>query len=122
MFCLIGVITLVQIVPIQINPWSYIMGLIRTSLVGDLEKQVADLTKDMLDEKVNNKRWNILDFANTCRQGRRHTKEEWEHCLEELSWYESYCERHNIPNGVMEETSKYLRGLYQKILHENDFL
>lgn len=119
---LIGTMTIFQISPIKINPWSWIMRNIRKVLVGDLEKSVNELSKEFMDERVNNKRWNILDFANSCRQGRKHTKEEWEHCLDELRWYEHYCEKKHIPNGVMEESAKYLRNVYHERLMKNDFL
>lgn len=119
---IIGAITLVQIVPIKIDPWSMIGKALKGWLVGDIEVRLDDLSSEILAEKVNNARWNVLDFANTCRQGRKHTHEEWQHCLNELSWYERYCEKHNIPNGVMEECSKYLRDTYQTRLEKNDFL
>lgn len=123
LFTVIGTVTIIQIAPIKINPWKYIFLCIKKWLgIGDLESKIANLTKDLLDEKVNNKRWNILNFGNSCRQGRRHTKEEWDHALAELSWYETYCEKHNIANGVIEQMALYLRGEYQKLLRDNDFL
>lgn len=121
-FTIVGAITFVQITPIKINPWSWIGKQIRKVLVGDIEKTIKDIQKEFADEKINNKRWQVLNFANSCRQGRLHTKEEWEHCLEELKWYESYCVQHSIPNGVMEESAKYLRTRYHDHLHNNDFL
>lgn len=122
LFTLIGAVTIIQIAPIKIDPWKWLVRLIKNAIVGDLEKEIKDLSKDVLDEKVNTKRWNVLDFANSCRQGRRHTKEEWEHCISELTWYDDYCERHEIPNGVMIECGKYLRNQYHEHLIKNDFL
>lgn len=121
-FTFIGAVTLVQITPIKLNPWSWVGKQIRRIIVGDLEKTVNDLKKEFVDEKINNKRWHVLDFANSCRQGRAHTKEEWEHCLDELRWYETYCIKHSVPNGVIEECAKYLRDVYHDRLHKNDFL
>lgn len=119
---LVGTVTVIQIVPIKLNPWSWLAETIKNALIGDLEKEVKALQKDMLDEKVNVKRWNILDFQNSCLQERRHTKEEWEHCIDELAWYEDYCKRHEIPNGVMVECGEYLRTSYRRRLEQNDFL
>lgn len=122
LFTLIGAITVIQITPIKIDPWKWFFRSIKNALVGDLEKEIHDLSKDVLDEKVNTKRWNVLDFANSSRQGRRHTKEEWDHCISELKWYDDYCERHKIPNGVMIECGKYLRNEYHEHLKNDDFL
>lgn len=119
---LVGTITVIQIMPIKIDPWSWLAKNIKNTLIGDLEREIKSLQKDMLDEKVNNKRWNILNFSNSCLQKHKHTREEWDHCIDELSWYDDYCERHNIPNGVMEECSNYLRETYRERLEQNDFL
>lgn len=123
MFALIGTVTIIQIAPIKINPWASLFALVKKWIgITELEGKITNLTKDLLDEKVNNKRWNILDFGNSCRQGRTHTKEEWDHVLSELSWYEVYCEKHHIANGVIEQMAFYLREEYLKLLKTNDFL
>lgn len=120
---ILGTITLVQIVPIKINPWSWIAKGIRKSLgVTDISDKFDKLQKDFMDEKIDRKRWNILDFGNSCMQGRRHTKEEWDHCLDDLRWYENYCQKHNISNGVIHEMAGFLRDKYKELLIKNDFL
>jgi len=70
---LFGAVTLIQISPIKINPWSWLGKTIRRALVGDLEAAVKSLTDDFTGEKVASKRWRVLDFANSCRQARMHT-------------------------------------------------
>lgn len=118
----VGVISLVQIAPIKIDPWTWLMKTVKNALIGDLEDELKTLQKEVLDEKINNKRWYILDFSNSCLQGRLHTEEEWKHCIAELAWYDNFCITNGIPNGVMEECGKYLRTTYQKLLKENNFL
>ena len=121
-FTILGAITLVQIAPIKIDPWSSLGRLIKLWLVGDIEADLKNLTTEVYEEKINNKRWNILNFTNSCRRNEKHTKEEWDHCISELKWYESYCEKKGIENGVIEESTKYLRDTYQDRLDKNDFL
>lgn len=121
-FTFFGAITIIQIVPIKVDPWSAITHWIKQAIVGDLERTMNELKKDVEQEKIDNKRWNILDFANSCRNNRLHTKEEWSHCLSQLKEYEEYCESHGIPNGVIEEDGKYLRELYKERNLKNDFL
>ena len=113
-----GSVTLVQIAPIKLNPWTFIGNCIN----GDLKKELSELKRDFEQTKAQDKRWHILSFANSCRNGKRHSKDEWEHLIAELKEYEEYTKRKQIPNGVFEEDAKYLRTLYQKISMENDFL
>lgn len=123
---LIGSFTLIQISPLKINPWSWLGKQIRQLIFGDsiseLEKEVKEIKKDLLDEKVSSRRWQVLNFSNSCLHGILHTKEEWDHCLADLEWYEEYCEKNDIPNGVMKECAKYLRKRYQEHLKNKDFL
>lgn len=121
-FTLFGGMTIIQFMPIKINPWSAIGKFIKKCIVGDLEKKVDALTADVEQERIDTKRWNILDFANSCRNGRAHTKEEWNHCLSQLKEYDDYCELNHISNGVITEDGKYLRELYQERNLKNDFL
>lgn len=119
---LIGTVTIIQVVPIRINPWSTLLSWIRRGILGDLETDVKELKRDFDEEKVNSKRWNILDFANSCRNGRLHTREEWQHVISQLKEYEVLTEVKGIENGVIEEEAKYLRKLYAERNEKNDFL
>lgn len=123
---LIGAFTVIQISPLKIDPWSWIGKQIRQLIFGesinDLDKEIKSLKKDLLEEKVSSRRWQILNFSNSCIRGVLHTKEEWDHCLVDLEWYEDYCAKNNIPNGVMKECTKYLRHRYQEHLKNEDFL
>lgn len=121
-FTLFGTLTIVQITPIKINPWSKILSLLKKCLIGDLDKRVNSLEKLVIDEKVENKRWNILQFANTCHRHVKHTREEWAHCLKELDWYDKFCKENDVPNGEMVACSAYLRSLYQDLLKSDSFL
>lgn len=115
------VVTLVEIVPIKINPWSSILRWIGSKTTGNLREIVWELKRDFEDYRANSLRWDILDFANSCRNGREHSKDEWRHVLDQLKFYEEYVEQHNINNGVFEEDAKYLRELYQERNKKNDF-
>ena len=115
---LFGAFTIFEIVPIKIYPWRWLSNL----LMGDIKKEIAQLKKEMTDTKVQNWRWNVLDFANSCKNGRRHTQDEWKHAISQLAEYENYIERNGIVNGVFEEDARYLREEYQERCKNNDFL
>lgn len=128
-FILFGGITLIQITPIKIDPWTKLMKWLGEVLSGNMQKQLNDLTADTesikrdLDNKItNDMRWNILDFSNSCKNDRCHTKEEWYHVISQIAEYENLIENKKIVNGVMEEESKYLKELYQERCQKNDFL
>lgn len=115
---LIGAVTLIEIVPVKIHPWKWATNL----LLGDIRKEISDLRNEVTETKVQTWRWNVLDFANSCRNGRRHSHDEWRHTMSQLAEYEAYIEKNKIPNGIFDEDAKYLRGLYQRLSDENDFL
>ena len=126
---LFGAVTIIQIAPIKINPWGFALNAIRRFLVGDLEKEIKEqrediqtLKNDFAQEKADNKRWNILDYANSCRNNRRHSKDEWHHVISQLKEYETFVAERGIDNGVMEEEARYLRKNYAEHCEQNDFL
>lgn len=119
---IVGAFTLVQIAPIKINPWGWIAKVIKKWLIGDLEKEVKDLKADFTEERVEQMRWTVLEFASSCGQGLKHRKDQWDKCLELLGRYEDYCQKNDIPNGVMDQTASYLKNKYQGHLKNNDFL
>ena len=118
----IGGATLIQIAPIKIDPWTKLFKWIGDIVNGDVKRELKELKREVECEKANNARWNILNFANTCRHGKRHSKEEWNHVIDQIYKYDAYVEEKGIDNGVFEEDAKYLKGLYQKISEKNDFL
>lgn len=122
-------LTLVEIAPIRINPWGALLKYIGkvtnselTEKFDKLEGELKQLKREFEVKNANDKRWDILDFSNSCRNGRKHGREEWEHVINQLKEYETYVEEHHIDNGVIEEETKYLRELYQERCRNNDFL
>ena len=113
-----GGMTLIEWVPIKLHPWKWIGNLV----FGEIRKDVQALRSEVMEMKVQNWRWNVLDFANSCKNGRRHTPDEWKHAISQLAEYESYIERSGIVNGVFEEDARYLREEYQEHCRKNDFL
>ena len=119
---ILGLFTLIEITPVKINPWTKILRFLGNSINGDIRKDVTELKRDFEETKAKDMRWHILDFSNSCRHGRMHSREEWVHVIEQLKEYEVYTETKEIENGVIEEEAKYLRRLYQERCEKNDFL
>lgn len=136
MVVLVGTVTLIEIVPIKINPWKSLLKWIGNVVnaedrkqikeinnkLDQVEKDVSEIKHEREEDKAKQMRWHILDFVNSCRHGRKHTREEWNHAISELADYEEYTERKHITNGVIQEDAKYLRELFQENNRINNFL
>ena len=142
-FWVIVLLSIVEITPIKIKPWSFIFEWIgrRTNValsnkidniensqkemsdkVGGMQTQIDVMKREFEVKNANDWRWDILDFFNSSRNNRPHSKEEWEHAIDQVKKYEKHVERHEIDNGVLEEASRWLRNEYQKHIDANDFL
>lgn len=119
---LFGAITLIEVTPIKINPWGALFKWIGKAVNGDIQKDLVELKRDFEETKAQDKRWRILEFSRSCRNGVQHSREEWKHAISELAEYEQYTEKKHITNGVMEEDAKFLRELYHERNRKNDFL
>ena len=134
---LIVILTLIQITPIKINPWSWLAQKIGKAMnkeviekvdkledkIGDLEKKI-DAEKESMDEyKARQSRIRILRFGDEIRNQQLHTKEHFDDILTDIDMYERYCESHkDFRNGISVQTIKYIKKVYDKRLEKNDFL
>lgn len=116
---LIIISTIVQIAPIQINPWSALMDWIGKSANKSLRKDVDQLRHAVVDLWVSEHRRRILTFARECRRGVDHSMEEWRFVIANMEEYENYCRRNKIDNGVIKEDSAYVRELYHELLRQH---
>lgn len=67
-------------------------------------------------------RTHILDFANTCFNKRRHTKQEFENIIDENAKYEELVEKYGIKNNVYKEDYDFIIKVYHKCQEEGSFL
>lgn len=112
----------IQISPIKINPWSALFKWVAQMLTGDLKTKLDSICDEVRTNEKDRIRWEVLDFANSCRNGRRHTKDEFEHIIELNKKYNHLLTLTNDSNGVFEEEYKYIQRLYAERLEKNDFL
>lgn len=136
-FCAFILAIFIQITPaIKWNPITAFFKWISKLLVADLRKDVADMRSDFADLKKDvtevNKaiddnekdriRWEILDFANSCRNDRKHTKDEFQHIIDLHDKYDKLLEKTGDTNGVFEEEYQFILRLYHERQEKNDFL
>ena len=80
-----------------------------------LRSELDTEKRERREETANNIRWFILSFAQECRKGEEHDKEQWSFALSQAKRYETYCKKHDIDNGVIEADTQYIRGLYDEL-------
>lgn len=126
----------VQISPIKCNPWTALLSWIGRVITRDVMREVEGIKADLADVRRQQKqqqleqdenemdriRSEVLDFANSCRNKRRHTKEEFDHIFDLNDKYKALLEKNGQQNGRFEEAFAYICTLYRKCMDENDFL
>lgn len=113
---LLIVLTLVQVAPIRINPWSTIARTIGKALN-------ADLNEKMDANEAKTARYRILRFDDEIRHKMRHSKEHFDQIIEDVDTYERYCQDHpRFPNGKAVSATDNVKRTYEKCKDENSFL
>lgn len=122
--------TLVQISPIKIDPWTWIAIKIGRAINGEVIDKVDALSKDFQKNKEDNdEQWaslsrsHILRFGDEILHGVSHSKEHFDQILLDITKYEAYCETHpKYINNIANATIEQIKKTYQKCLDENKFL
>ena len=127
---LLFLMTLIQITPIKINPWSWICRCIGRALNGEVLSKVDILSKELADHKAKSEerhatlcRAHILRFGDEVLHGIPHSKEGYDNILLDIDSYEEYCEKHpGYKNNVALATIAHIKKMYHKHLEEDSFL
>jgi len=119
----------IQVTPIKVNPWSALFKWIGKTITGNacskidgLIDKVEKIEKDVKNNEKDRIRWEILDFANSCRNNRKHTRDEFQHIVALNDKYKRLLQETNDTNGVFEVEYNYIQDLYAERLEKNDFL
>lgn len=123
-------LTLLQIAPIKINPWTWLARAFGRAINGDIINEIKE-TRKRLDEHIriddereaDRHRERILKFNNAVRQGKRHTQEEFVDVLAAIDSYEAYCKEHDdYKNSRAVHAIANIERVYDERLLKNDFL
>ena len=138
----IVVLSIIEIAPIKIDPWSWICRRIGKAFNQEmLEKQDA-FQKESQEYRKNNDanikklssamdrraaedaRNRILRFGDEIKSKQiRHSEEYYNQILADITDYEQYCREHpNFKNERTVMTEKIIRQEYEEHLRNNDFL
>lgn len=119
----------IQITPIKWNPISSFVKWFGKLLNQDVNKQIEgvedsieDIKTDISANEKDRIRWEILEFANSCRNGINHSHDEFRHITDLHDKYVQLLERTGDQNGVFNTEYEWIQSIYKKKLDNNDFL
>lgn len=126
---LIVLMSIVQVSKININPWDWLLGVIGKKLNANILTEVEGIKKTLDEhikadekEKLENQRRDILEFANSCMNKRKHTQEQFNFVLKKCDEYEKYIEENHIKNGEITSAIEEIHRLNTKCRQENSYL
>lgn len=145
---LVIIMSLFQIAPVKINPWTYIAKKIGTALNGELSTKVDNIYSDLsheigelktgmtklenitkdLEEKIDENeavacRSRIIRFGDELYHKIDHTKEHFDQILADITKYQLYCDNHkNFKDTVAEMTIEQIKATYRDVFIEGRFL
>lgn len=118
-FCAFILAIFVQITPaIKWNPLTWLGNL----LLGSIREDIHAIRQQVDENEKDRIRWEVLDFANSCRNGGLHTKDEFQHIIDLHDKYAKLLEKTNDTNGVFTAEYEYIKHIYKERQEKNDFL
>lgn len=88
----------------------------------EIKAMIEAMDRSRMEDKKDTIRWEILNFATSCRNGIRHTKDDFEHVIAQNDKYVKLLAATNDTNGVFEEEYSYILRIYHDRQEKNDFL
>ncbi len=108
--------TIIQLAPIKVNPWSKIAKVIGRAL----NTEVID---KLNESEATNARYRVLRFDDEIRHKVKHTEEHFNQIMDDIDDYERYCNSHpNYKNSRAVSAIENTRRTYEKCRRENSFL
>lgn len=124
--CIAVIMSLVEISPIKINPWSWLGNTLNKGILKKLEKvenDVAEVKKEIGESSAVASRYRILRFDDEILHEMKHTKEHFDQILLDIDVYEKFCEQHpDFKNNLAVMAIKHIKSVYEKCSRENSFL
>ena len=127
---LLLLLTLVEIAPIKVNPWSALAKALGRAINADVLKELGAVKQGLADHirmdderNADEHRARILRFNNELLRDIPHTKEEFIDILADIDYYERYCDEHKgYKNNRASHAIANISRVYDDRLREHDFL
>lgn len=126
----LATLTVLQVAPIKINPWTWIARAIGRAInaevidkFGKLENEVQTIKKNVEEHEAKSARVRILRFGDEILHDVKHSQEHFNQVLMDITEYEEYCSKHpEFRNNVTGITTKRIMETYERCLKDNNFL
>ena len=127
---LVLILTIVQITPIKINPWSFLARSIGNAINHDIKTEISEIKtsvsniKETLDEReAVTARIRILRFNDELLSDVPHSKDYYDQILSDIDTYESYCDIHkDFKNNMTVFAVENIKKCYQNCMTKHNFL
>lgn len=123
-------LTLIQIAPVKINPWSAVLGWFGKQINKDLLAQMKTMKSEIDTIRDENReihakdcRVRILRFSDEIYLGQNHSQEHFKQILGDITHYENYCDHHpEFENQIAVAAIAQIKDTYNARLRKHDFL
>lgn len=123
-------LTLIQIAPVKINPWSAVLGWFGKQINKDLLAQMKTMKSEIDTIRDENReihakdcRVRILRFSDEIYLGQNHSQEHFKQILGDITHYENYCDHHpEFENQIAVAAIAQIKDTYNARLRKRDFL
>lgn len=131
------IMSLIEISPIKINPWSKLFSIIGKMLNKEMAQEIADLNKkvNQMDSKISNldyqfheksaidSRARIIRFGDEVSHGVNHSRDNFQMIMRDITMYDQYCSEHpEFINNMTRITSERIEEDYKERDRKGDFL
>ena len=113
---LLILLTIIQLAPIKVNPWSKIARAIGRAMN-------VEIMDKLNESEATDARYHILRFDDEIRHHVKHTEEHFNQIMDDIDEYERYCSAHpNYKNSKAVLAIENTRRTYERCRRENSFL
>lgn len=113
---LILLLTIIQVTPLKLNPWSVVAKALGKALT-------VDVLEKLDENSASTCRYRLIRFDDELRHNVKHTQEHFDQILDDITTYERYCKEHpNYPNSKAVLAIENIKSTYIKCREENSFL
>lgn len=127
---IVGAVTLIQVAPIKINPWSWIAHTVRKIIVGGIDEKLAEISDKVskVESTIEERdailaRTHILRFNDELYNGVKHSQEYFIQQLEDCDRYEKFCDSHpEFKNSRTVIATQNIKDTYDRLFKDHKFL
>ena len=91
--------------------------------IDDVDKMLKDHIKIDAEQDAKWARRRIISFSDECRRGVKHSEEHFDNVLEDITFYNKYCDSHPaFKNEKAKHSIKFIEEVYDDTKKNNTFI